>query len=142
VTNTYGQVTNNEIRTNKRYSYFFTVKPSNIRMLSTLHVFGIFGLYQTKYMYRYMQYLYWYTINFLFGSKFSVSFGIIPIIRSAKEIIIFKWSKILKKYVVLKCMCFNKNFSQTAVNVWAAKGQTGVQVSHPGYCCLLPALNR
>ena len=49
-------------------------------------MFGIFGLYQTKYMYWYVQYLYWYTIKFIFGSKFSVSFGVIPIIRSAKKI--------------------------------------------------------
>ena len=48
----------------------------------------------TKYMYRYVQYLYWYTINFLFGSIFSVSFGVILIIRSTKFLIIFKWSKI------------------------------------------------
>jgi len=33
-------------------------------------------------------------IQFVFGSKFSVSFGVIPIIRSAKKLIIFKWSKI------------------------------------------------
>jgi len=45
-------------------------------------------------MYQYVQFLYWYTINFVFGSKFLVSFGVIPIIRSAKILIIFKWSKI------------------------------------------------
>jgi len=66
----------------------------NIRILPTLYVFGIFGLYQTKYMYRYMQYLYWYTINFVFGSKYSVSFAVISIIWSAKKKPIFKWSKI------------------------------------------------
>jgi len=42
--------------------------------------------------------MYWYAINFVFGSKFSVNFGVIPIIRSAKKKIIFKWSKIKKKY--------------------------------------------
>jgi len=43
-------------------------------MTPTLYVFGIFRLYRTKYMY--VQYLYWYTIYFVFGAKFSVSFGV------------------------------------------------------------------
>ena len=50
------------------------MKLSNIRMTPTLYVFGIFRLYRTKYMY--VQYLYWYTIYFVFGAKFSVSFGV------------------------------------------------------------------
>ena len=40
MSNDLGQVTNKEIGTNTRYSNFFTVKPSNIRMLPMLYVFG------------------------------------------------------------------------------------------------------